>query len=265
MTEDMDREPAGLLSGRLVVVAGGAGEVGEGVVRSLLAHGAQVVVPSRSTDKSAALRGAVDPGHIGRLVTTELDIGRADEMDRLAEIVRGFDRLDAVVSSIGSYWQGPAIGEVDATVFRDKLEERVIPHLRLIQRLGPMLTGRSGTFVHLSGLVALFGISGLSALGVSAAAQLALTQAYRAEVGHEGPRVHGLVIEQFVRTRSRQALPDGSLTADEVGEVVAELIAKWVPDGMLALRKVDGQVEVEPLPMPISPASVKRLEAALGA
>jgi hypothetical protein len=76
--------------------------------------------------------------------------------------------------------------------------------------------------------------------------------------------VHGVVIEQFVRTRSRQDLPADALTADEVGEVVQSLIGGEQPSAMLGLRKVDGQVEVEPLPAPISPASVERLSRALG-
>ena len=37
-----------LLDGNITLVLGGAGEVGEGIVRQFLLHGAAVVVPSRS-------------------------------------------------------------------------------------------------------------------------------------------------------------------------------------------------------------------------
>src|SRR6478609_2086270 len=43
------------LEGAKVVVAGGAGGVGEGIVRSLLRRGARVLVPSRSRERLRAL------------------------------------------------------------------------------------------------------------------------------------------------------------------------------------------------------------------
>jgi NAD(P)-dependent dehydrogenase (short-subunit alcohol dehydrogenase family) len=50
-----DVQPAG---GPRVLVAGGAGEVGEGSVRQLLRRGATVVVPSRSRARLDALAAA---------------------------------------------------------------------------------------------------------------------------------------------------------------------------------------------------------------
>jgi len=39
------------LTGKVALVAGGSGGVGEGIVRQLLTDGATVVVPSRSNEK----------------------------------------------------------------------------------------------------------------------------------------------------------------------------------------------------------------------
>ena len=44
------------LDGKNVVVAGGTGRVGEGLVRSFLLEGAQVIVPVRSVSKEQRLR-----------------------------------------------------------------------------------------------------------------------------------------------------------------------------------------------------------------
>jgi len=259
-----DRDTTSSLDGRVVVVAGGAGEVGEGVVRILLRAGATVIAPSRALDKLDALRAAVGPVGADRLRAPQLDIGAAAGSDALRAVVDREGRLDAVVSSIGGFWQGPRLPEVGLEVFRDALEQRVFPHLRLIQALGPLLPPGDGVFVHISGMAALLGMPHLSALGVSAAAQLAVTRAFLAEAGRDGPRVFGLVIEQIVRTRSQQELPADALTADEVGEVVRALIHEREPGDMRGLRKVEGRVEVDPLPTPINPASAERLARAFG-
>jgi len=54
--------------GKNVVVAGGTGRVGEGLVRSFLLEGAQVIVPVRSTAKDQRLRSYVEGVDTGRLV-----------------------------------------------------------------------------------------------------------------------------------------------------------------------------------------------------
>lgn len=227
-------------------------------MRVLARAGATVIVPSRSAEKLHGLRDAAGAEGLHLL---DADIGTPAGLAALAEAVDAYGRLDAVVGSIGSFWAGPGVVEVPSKTVREQIEARVAPHLSLVQTLGPRLRA-GGAFVHLSGLVALFGLPGLSALGISTAAQLAVTRAFQAEA--KGPRVFGLVIEQFVRTRSRQDLPEDALTADEVGEAVRNLIAGERAGAMLALRKVHGSVEVEPLPPPVSPKSVERLTAALG-
>lgn len=118
-----------------MVVAGGAGEVGEGVVHALLRAGATVIAPSRSPEKIDGLRGTIGSLTGGHLITPEIDIGTPSGLAALTSVVDGQRRLDAVVSSIGSFWQGPGLFEVEPKVFRDSLEARVFPHLGLIQTL----------------------------------------------------------------------------------------------------------------------------------
>lgn len=45
------------LSGKIALIAGGTGGVGEGIVRAFLKEGATVVVPSRSSENLEQLRG----------------------------------------------------------------------------------------------------------------------------------------------------------------------------------------------------------------
>jgi NAD(P)-dependent dehydrogenase (short-subunit alcohol dehydrogenase family) len=56
-----------MLNQQNILVAGGAGEVGEGITQQLLAAGATVIVPSRSPDKLERLKMQVEhPEHLYR-------------------------------------------------------------------------------------------------------------------------------------------------------------------------------------------------------
>ena len=72
---------------KIVLIAGGAGDVGEGLVRAFLGDGATVVVPSRSAEKLAALREEINAS--ARLHTYTVDVGNETEAtafrDRIAE------------------------------------------------------------------------------------------------------------------------------------------------------------------------------------
>jgi uncharacterized protein YbjT (DUF2867 family) len=68
------------LDGTTALVAGGAGEVGEGIVRAFLAGGARVVVPSRSAAKLDALRD-----RLGRPVMLK-DVLAKEHEDRAVRI-----------------------------------------------------------------------------------------------------------------------------------------------------------------------------------
>jgi FlaA1/EpsC-like NDP-sugar epimerase len=69
-----DFAPEALLAGQTVLVAGGTGNVGRHLVRALLDHGANVVVPSRSPEPVAAPRDRLAGQGADRLITIVGDI-----------------------------------------------------------------------------------------------------------------------------------------------------------------------------------------------
>ncbi len=254
---------AATLANQSVVVAGGAGEVGEGIVAALLARGASVLVPSRSAGKLAALRSAVGDAGAGRLETLETDLGTEAGRARLRAAAEAAGPLRAVVASLGGFWQGPPVVEVPPAAFREGLEQRLFPHLHLAQTLLPLLHGPATSLVQINGLAAVLAIPGLSALGVSTAAQLALTRSLIAEATADSPRIVGLLIEEWVRSRSRQELPADALTAREVGEEVVRLILTPGPHALLTLGKPGGQIAVRPLSAAAGALSADKVLAAL--
>ena len=105
------------LSNKIAVVVGGAGNVGEGIVRALLAEGAEVVVPSRSADRLTKLTHYVETVQGGQLHTVLTDVSVPDQANRLRDdVLSQFGRLDMVVASLGGgWWQGTPLLTVPMT------------------------------------------------------------------------------------------------------------------------------------------------------
>lgn len=237
------------LANQFVVVAGGAGEVGEGIVAALLRQGAFVLVPSRSARRLAALEDAVAAEGPGRLSLLEADIGTKEGRAKLRSVAEASGQLRAVVASLGGFWQGPRVLDVPPAAFEEVMAQRFAPHLHLVQTLMPLLLGPGSSLVQVNGLAAVVSIPGLSALAVSCAAQLALTRS----------RIASLLIEQWVRTRSMQHLPDDALTAKEVGSEVVRFVTSATDHAILRLGKADGAVTVAPLEASAAPLSSARV------
>src|SRR5438477_12437680 len=101
----------GRLDGKVSLVLGGAGYVGEGIVRSFLEEGAFVIVPSRSQDRLNGLRKLV--GGDERLVTVPANGGSPQGAQALkGQILSKMVRRDAGVASLGGWWQGARLIEL---------------------------------------------------------------------------------------------------------------------------------------------------------
>ena len=100
------------LGNKLVVVAGGAGDIGERITRMFLQQGARVLVPSRSKEKLKALGTSLNDISTGELIPLETDVGTPQGLKTLAAAIKKEGALRAAVSAVGSFWQGPSCMEV---------------------------------------------------------------------------------------------------------------------------------------------------------
>ncbi|MGH3319611.1 MAG: SDR family oxidoreductase [Streptosporangiaceae bacterium] len=210
------------LNGRVALVAGGAGAVGEGVVRSFLDAGATVVVPSRSEERLRSLRERV--GDDKRLMTLVGDVGDpTGAEDVRGRVLEETKRVDAVVASVGGWWQGPRLTGVDMETWRRVLDNNLTTHFVLARTFLPVLRERSGTaYLVIVGDAADHPVDGASLVSVSASGVLGMFRALSAEMADTPVRLNALYLGPL-RTRAR---PDGDptwLSADEVGAYAAYL------------------------------------------
>lgn len=216
------------LHGKTVLIAGGAGEVGEGIVGAFLAEGATVVVPSRSQEKLDALR--TNTSDHDRLITKAADVGSAAGAVALRNwIADEVGPLDAVVASLGGWWQGRPLTDVSLDTWHEVLDMGLTAHFTVAKTFIPALAGRSGaSYTFINGGAGLTPIPGAGPLSVSAAGQFMLKDVLAAE--NESVRVNTLVLATPVRTRSRPDGEDGWLTADDAGAYAVYLASDAARD-----------------------------------
>ncbi|NBB72200.1 MAG: SDR family NAD(P)-dependent oxidoreductase [Bacteroidetes bacterium] len=216
------------LQNKTVLIAGGAGDVGEGLARAFLAAGATVIVPSRSDEKLDALRDRLDAHD--RLVSwtgdVSSEIGATDLRNWIADAV---GPLDAVVASLGSWWQGPPLTEVPLDTWHRLLDMGLTAHFVLAKTFVPVLAGRSGaSYTLINGAGGLHPVPNSGPISVSAAAQLMLKDVLAAE--NESVRINTLLLATPVITRARPDGPGDWLTADEAGTYAVHLASDAARD-----------------------------------
>ena len=215
------------LEGAKVVVAGGAGGVGEGIVRALLKHGARVLVSSRSEEKLRGLQAYCQDISTGELLPLVGDLGDEESARTLqGKIYEQFRELDLAVASLGGWWQGKPLTSVDMPTWERILRENLTAHFLAVKMLVPLLHPKTGSYVHVNGFGAEqpFPMAGPVAMAAAAQKSMALTLAE--ELSPTGIRVYELILGP-VQTRRRQGKGQKDwYTPEEVGEEIAGLVTQ---------------------------------------
>ncbi len=213
------------LKDRVALIAGGAGEVGEGIVKAFLQAGATVIVPSRKPERLMDLQ--IGLGELGneRFVAVTADVGTPEGAHAVRQtILQRFGQLNAVVASLGGWWQGKPLVSVPLEDWANVLQNNLTAHLLVARTFLPMLYNQPGSsYTMINGGAAFEPVPGAGPVSITAAAQLMMKDVLAAEAKGRPVRVNTLALMMPVVTRSRpQGRPEW-LTADEVGAYCAYL------------------------------------------
>jgi len=211
------------LDDQLFVVAGATGNVGEGIVRSLLGHGGRVAAIGRDARKLRVLREQLAPAQRGRLIDAVGDIGTFDgAADLVEKIAERHGAISHGVASLGDWWRGRPAWEVTEAEFDRFYVGTSRLHFASMRAIVPRLSS-GGSYTMLAGLSAIKPIANLSLIGMQAAAQVMLGREVQIDAD-DRVRIYNLVLG-FVINRARPDGDAGWLRADEVGDIVARLAA----------------------------------------
>lgn len=228
-----------LLEGRVAVVTGGAGGIGEGISRALAAHGASVSVvdvdPARAEAVVASIRG--DGGVASPIVTDVLADGAAEEI--VQRTVHEFGGLDVLVNNVGHYLHGGRPFHESTEEQWEALHDVNLRHvLRMSHAAIPALIerGPGGSIINLTTVEATRGIPRQTVYGAYKAAVAHFTRCLALDLSEHGIRVNAIAPDV---TRSLQLPYDRWLDEDDVAR-----IPQWVPLGRLGEAADGGGVAV---------------------
>jgi NAD(P)-dependent dehydrogenase (short-subunit alcohol dehydrogenase family) len=221
------------MQGKVAVVTGGGGGIGEGIVRALLARGAKVVATGRNEAKLARLGEALGSDAYASIA---IDITADDAPRRIVEhAIDRFDRLDIVVNNAGSFNFGPVHATTD-----DMLDEVLAISLRAPFRLCrealPHL-GSGSSILFIGSTWGLYGTPGGGAYSAVKAGLIGLMRTLAAEYGPKGVRANYIAptvvrtemtdafwdLDFFRRTNHELTPMDRECTVADIGEMAAFL------------------------------------------
>lgn len=212
------------LGDRRVVIAGGTGDVGEGVVRAWLKTGAHVIVPSRTEDKVERFRQVLsDLGESARLDFVTGAYTGFDEAQATAErIAAEYGAVTDVVASIGGWWQGRSLWEISQEDWQRYYVDMSTAHVATARAWIPRLT-HTGSYQLVLGGSAVEPVPGASIINMQQAALLMMRRVLSAEVG-DAARVAAQILGPVV-TRARQHYEPDWVSNREVGLVSTGIAA----------------------------------------
>ena len=213
------------MRGRVVVVTGGTGALGQSICLTFLAAGATVCAPYVVKEEETALRGRVGSGDAARLEMAPCDVtDEAAVTAYVAEIVGRHRRLDVLVNAVGGF----AGGDLASTPLAEwnrmmtlNLSTAVVA-CRAV--LPSMTSARWGRIVNIASRAVVPPQGGFIAYTVSKAAVITLTQALAQEVRPHGITVNAVLPSTMDTPANRRAMPD----ADRSGWVSTEAVARAI-------------------------------------
>jgi 3-oxoacyl-[acyl-carrier protein] reductase len=216
------------LDGKIALIPGGTGGVGEGIVRGFLNAGATVVVPSRREESLEKLRRQLGESAGDRFVPLVGDLSQTESAEALRDqAMEKVGRIDAVVASLNGRWnQDIPLTKTSLDDWKQMLDSNLTAHFIAARTFLPVLEyGSSYTLI--GGGAAEAAMPNYGPVCVPAAGQLMLTQVLVEENKGSGIRINEVVLHSLIATRERAS--DGHpewITADEVGAYTAWLASE---------------------------------------
>ena len=202
---------------RVVVITGGTGVLGKAIAAHLAEEGAKVVILGRKAEVGNAIVADIKAkGGEAMFLTTDV-MDRSKLEQNLADILKAYGRVDALLNAAGGNMPGATIGP-DGTFFDLKIEEfqRVL-ELNLTGTvlptqvfLKPMVEQKKGVIVNFSSMAAfrpMTRVAGYAAAKAGISNYTAFMATDVAKKFGEGIRVNAIA-PGFIMTEMTDKLPD---------------------------------------------------------
>jgi NAD(P)-dependent dehydrogenase (short-subunit alcohol dehydrogenase family) len=228
------------LSGKVLVVTGADGALGQGVAATLSGYGAKLALITRS----GAAPGTVPAGarHYGGIDLT-LEPAASSAMERVA---RDAGRLDGLINIAGGFrFEKVGEGTIDSWDVMYKLNLRTAV-VSCQAALPYLLKSAGGRIVNVGAMGALKASAGMGPYAASKAGVAQLTEALADELKDRGITVNAILPSTLDTPKNRVDMPKADfkrwVTLSEAAEVIAFLVSDKASAVTGALIPVAGRV-----------------------
>lgn len=204
------------LEGRVAVVTGASRGIGRAIALRLAGDGAHCVVTYR-TNGAAAAEVTSGIERLGRrALALPLDLAEPEQVGSVFERVgEAFGRVDVLVASAAATAFRPVVEQKPYNI-RRTFAVSVGSFVAMVQAAVPLMQGRPGRIVLISGIDSFQAMTGHGVLGAAKAAAESLVRALALELGPRGITVNA-VTPGFVETDSSAFYVTQGLGLDYAG------------------------------------------------
>lgn len=203
------------LNGKVVLIAGGSGALGQTVVPAFARAGAQVMTADRHVP-SAPIAGGV---------ALKADVADEADVQRLVnDVVRKAGRIDALINLVGGFAMG-RLEETDAALWQRMLTMNVTSAFLLSKAVTPHMVERgAGRILHVAAWAAVEPFAGAAAYIVSKASLLALIKVLALELSGSGVTVNGVLPNTIDTSVNRASMPRTDPSTWTKPESIADML-----------------------------------------
>jgi NAD(P)-dependent dehydrogenase (short-subunit alcohol dehydrogenase family) len=218
------------LSGKVIVVTGGANGIGEAMCRRFAAEGAAGVVVADRDPRAQAIAGEIGPGH-----AVMADVAREADVRRIVtEALQVYGRIDLFCSNAGIFTAG---GEDTSDADWERIWKiNVLAHIQAARAVVPaMLASGSGYLLQTASAAGLLTQIGSAPYAVTKHAAVAFAEWLAITYGDQGLKVSCLC-PQGVRTRMLEDADGPARTFVAATAIEPARVAEAVVEGLRAER-----------------------------
>ncbi|MCW3051480.1 MAG: short-chain dehydrogenase [Chthonomonadales bacterium] len=191
-----------MLSGKTVIITGGAGGIGEAIARTAYREGANVVIGDVRLDAAQAVADSLGEKAIAVLC----DVRNDSDLEILVETaVQHFGRIDGLVNNAGINWVKPFL-DTTPEEWQLVIDTDLRPTFFLTQRVCRVLLRQqpaTGSIVNIASVHAVAGYPRAAPYDAAKAGVVGMTRSLAVEMGSYGIRINalspGLVETQIYR------------------------------------------------------------------
>lgn len=239
----------GVVNGKVALITGGGGGIGEAVARTFAAEGAAVIITGRRTEVLETAAAGIRQSGGRVLVVTGAVTDEAHAQSAVTQAVQEFGQLDILVNNAGTLAFGKPIHETDDETWHTVLDVNLTGVFRMTRAAVPaMLKAGGGAIVNISSIAGQVGIPLFPAYSATKGGVDALTRSIAVDYAKQGircntvspglidtPMASSLIQDKEMLAQVMAAYPiDRPGTPDEVARLVLFLAsdqARWITGG----------------------------------